>query len=43
VKQGFVEHFKNLNPEPAKAKNHGHVEPEDLYHDKVRISYRFKE
>jgi hypothetical protein len=23
VKQGFVEHFQNLNPKPTRAKNHG--------------------
>ncbi len=25
VKQGFVEHFQNLNPELAKINNHGHI------------------
>jgi hypothetical protein len=43
VKQRFAEHFQNLNPKPVRVKNHGHVEPEDLYHEKVKISDRFKE
>jgi hypothetical protein len=40
VRQGFVEHFQNLNLEPARAKNHAHVEPDDLYHEKVIIPYK---
>jgi len=31
-----------LNPEPARAKDHGDFELEDLYHKKVRIPNRFK-
>jgi hypothetical protein len=29
VRQGFAEHFQNLNPKPIKAKNHGYIEPKD--------------
>jgi len=29
VKQGFAEHFQNLNLEPIKIKSHGHIELED--------------
>jgi hypothetical protein len=36
VRQGFVEDFQDLNRELVKAKNHGHVEPKDLYHEKVK-------
>jgi hypothetical protein len=43
VKQGFAEHFQNLNPEPAKVGNHGDVELKHLNHDKVKISNKFKE
>jgi len=39
--QRFVEHFQNLNLEPIKAKNHGYVELEDLYHERVKILNRF--
>jgi hypothetical protein len=42
VRQGFVEHFKNLNPKPARGGNHGHIKPEDLYHDRVKILDKFK-
>jgi hypothetical protein len=42
VRQGFVEHFQNLNLTPTKEKNHGHVEPKDLYHEKVRIPNRLR-
>jgi hypothetical protein len=37
VRQGFVEHFKILNPKPAKAKDHGDFEQKVLYHEKVKI------
>jgi len=37
VKQGFAEHFHNLNIKPTKVGNHGHVELKDLCHEKVRI------
>jgi hypothetical protein len=40
VRQGFVEHFQNLNPELARVGNHGSVELEDLYHEKVKIPNR---
>jgi len=42
VKQGFVEHFQNLNLEPARIENHGHIEPKDLYHERVRILNRLR-
>jgi hypothetical protein len=35
VKQGFVEHFQNLNPKPARIEDHGDFELENLYHEKV--------
>ncbi len=41
--QGFAENFQNLNPEPIKVDNHGHVELEDLYHERVKILNRFTE
>ncbi len=37
VKQGFAAHFQNLNLKLAKIRNHGHIEPEDLYHERVKI------
>jgi hypothetical protein len=43
VRQGYVEHFQNLNPERARANNHGYSELEELYHDKVRILNKLKE
>ncbi len=43
MKQGFAEHFQNLNLELARIKNQGHIEPEDLYHEKVKIPNKFKE
>jgi hypothetical protein len=43
VKQRFAEHFQNLNLSLGRAKNHGHVELKDLYHERVRIPYRLKE
>jgi hypothetical protein len=43
VRQGFVEHFQNLNLEYARMENHGHVELEDLYREKVKISDKFKQ
>jgi hypothetical protein len=43
VRQRSIEHFQNLNLEFARAKNHGHVELENIYHEKVRISYKLKE
>ncbi len=42
VKQGFVEHFQNLNLELARVGNHGHIEPKDLYHERVKIPNKFK-
>jgi hypothetical protein len=42
VRQGFVEHFQNLNLEVARIKNHGYIELEDLYHERARILDRFK-
>jgi hypothetical protein len=32
-----------LNPKPTKVRNHGHIEPEGLYHENVRILDRFRE
>jgi hypothetical protein len=43
VKQGFDEHVQNLNSEHVKIKNHGHIELEVLYHEKVKIPDRLKE
>jgi hypothetical protein len=43
VRQGFAEHFQNLNPKPIKAKDHGDFELEDLYHEKVKIINRPRE
>ncbi len=43
MRQGFVEHFQNLNPKLARVGNHGHIKPEDLYHEKVRITDRLRE
>ncbi len=47
VNQGFVEHPQNLNQELAKADNHRHVEPEDLYHKgskfHIDLDNRFRE
>jgi hypothetical protein len=43
VKQGFVEHFQNLNPKPAKVEDHGNLELKDLYHERVKILNRFRE
>jgi hypothetical protein len=43
VRQGFAEHFQNLNLELERVGNHGHIEPEDLYHKKVKILDRFRE
>jgi hypothetical protein len=31
-----------LNPTLAKVKNHGDVEPKDLYHERVKILNRFR-
>jgi hypothetical protein len=43
VRQGFVEHFQDLNPKLAKARNHGLIELEDLYHERVKIPDRLRE
>jgi hypothetical protein len=43
VRQGFLEHFQNLNSELARVGNHGHIELEGLYHEKVIIPNRLKE
>jgi hypothetical protein len=43
MRQGFVEHFQNLNPKPARVGNHGHIELKDLYHEKVKILDRLRE
>ncbi len=43
VKQGFVEHFYNLNSEPRRIRNHGHIELKNLYHKRVKTLDRLKE
>jgi hypothetical protein len=43
VKQGFIEHFQNLNLELAKVGNHGPIKLEDLYHEGAILLNRFKE
>ncbi len=43
VKQRFIEHFQNLNLESTRVENHGHVELEDLYHERVKILDRLRE
>ncbi len=42
MRQRFAKHIQNLNPKLVKVKNHGHVEPKDLYHERVKISDRFR-
>jgi hypothetical protein len=43
VKQGFIEHFQNLNnQEPIKVGNHGHIELKGLYHERVKILDRLR-
>ncbi len=43
VRQGFIEKFQNLNPKPTKVGNHGPIELENLYHERVKILDRFRE
>jgi hypothetical protein len=43
VRQGFVEHFQNLNLKPTRIRNHGHIKPKDMYHEKVRILDRLRQ
>ncbi len=43
MRQGFVEHFQNLNLDLVRIWNHGHIEPKDLNHERVRIPNRLKE
>jgi len=43
MKQGFVEHFQNLNSEHARVGNHRPIKPKDLYHERVKILNRLKE
>jgi hypothetical protein len=46
VRQRFVEHFQILNflnLESTRIKDHGDFEPEDLYHEKVKIPDRLRE
>jgi hypothetical protein len=33
ARQGFVEHFQNLNLEPLRIEDHGKFKPNDLYHE----------
>ncbi len=42
VKQGFAEHFQNLNPKPSKGKDHGDFEPKGLYHERSKIPNRLR-
>ncbi len=42
VRQGFTKHFQNLNPKLVRIRNHGHIQVEDLYHEKVKISQTLK-
>jgi len=42
VKQGTAKHFQNLNLKPSRVGNHGLIEPEDMYHEKVKIPNIFK-
>jgi hypothetical protein len=43
VKQGFVEHFQNLNLDFARANNQGYNELEELYHERVIILDKLKD
>ncbi len=43
VRQGFVEHFQNLNPQLVRVGNHGPIELEDLYHERVKILNKLRE
>ncbi len=43
MRQGFAEHFQHLNLEPARIRNHGHIEPKGMYHERVKIPDRFRE
>ncbi len=43
MRQGFTEHFYNFNPKLARIENHGHIEPKDLYHEKVKILHILKD
>jgi hypothetical protein len=43
ARQVFAEHFQNLNLELARIEDHGDFEPKDLYHEKAKISNRFKD
>jgi hypothetical protein len=42
VRQGFIKHFQNLNPEPARVGNHGHIEPKGMYHERVKIPNKLR-
>jgi hypothetical protein len=37
LRQKFVEHFQNLNPELARTGDHGDFELKDLYHERIKI------
>ncbi len=43
MRQGFVEHFQNLNLKPTRIGNHRPIKQEDLYHERVKILDRLKE
>jgi hypothetical protein len=43
VKQGFVEPFQNLNLKLARVENHGYNELKELYHENLKIPYKFEE
>ncbi len=43
MRQGFVEHFQNLNLDTTRPKNHGYSEPEEMYHERVTIPNELKD
>jgi hypothetical protein len=42
MRQGFVEHFQNLNLEPTKVENYGYREPKELYCERIKILDKLK-
>ncbi len=43
MKQRFIEHFQNLYSKRVRVGNHGHIELEDLYHERVKIPDKLRE
>jgi hypothetical protein len=43
VRQGFVEHFQNLNLKVIRPKNHGYSEPKEMYHERVKSPDELKD